>query len=201
MRIEITPTDQKVLNYIEMYKSITIKQCNKMFYNKQVYGSDMARKRLNKLVQYNKLKVDRDYMTNRNIYYMDKKLSFHDILVMDYFSELINAGVKMISFCREPHFMDNKIIPDAFCTYSVKRDDGKSELFFNIIEVVRTNKIDLNNYKKLYDSGELQKLCRGVFPRIILIDNVNHGGNLFINDDIRIIQLDFKMNEFCKIFL
>jgi len=207
-RICITDTDNKVLNHVEEFGSITIKQCTDIFYNYQTYGYDISRKRLSKLVKYGKLKFVRDYTSNQNVYYMDKPLSYHDLLIMDFYAKLKNHGADIKQFKLNKYWLDNKLISDAFCSYSI----GDS-LFFNIVEVVKTHALELEKYKTLYDSFEGHKACDEVyksvggkttlntFPRIIVVDNVDHRNKYFINDDIEIIQLDFKLSEFTKIFL
>lgn len=209
LKMYITDKDNNTLKFVEQYGSITVRQCAKLFYNNQSYSNQTANKKLNKLVKYGKLKVSRDISGNANVYYFDKKLSYHDLLVLDFYCELKALGVQIHYFKRNQSWQEGKHISDGFCCYSIG-----DKLFFNIIEVVRFHQLDKDRYNTLYKSNEVQKFCSdlyktlggktelNIFPRIILIDEVTHIDNyLYINDDIKVIQLDFKMNNFSNIFL
>lgn len=207
LRIYITDTDQKVLNFVEKFGSITISQAQKMFYNTQKYGYDIARRRMRKLVLNNKLKVSRDLSGNENVYYMEKKLSYHDLLALDYHAELINRGAKVLFFKPRQYWMNNTCISDAYCCYTLG-----NKVFFNIVEVVRTHGVDKEKYLALYKSGEPQKINSLVykqigggeideFPRLVLIDNVTHSKKLFIHENIKIHQLDFSLSGFSELFV
>lgn len=209
-RMYLTDTDHIMLRHIEEFKSITIKQCQKIFYNTQNYGYDIARKRLKKMSNYGKVKVARDSVTNQNVYYLDKKLSYHDILLMDYYAELISSGVKIIRFDIKKEWMNGQIISDGFCAYSLGNN-----IYYNIIEVNVTHfpiNEEKDKYNKLFESKEAHYECdmiykkiggdsSFVFPRFILIDDMTHRNEFKINDEIEVYQLDHKLNEFNKIFL
>lgn len=207
LRIHITDNDQKVLNFVEQYGSITISQAQKMYYNTQKYGYDIARRRLKKLVNHNKLKVSRDVQGNENVYYTDKKLSYHDLLALDYYAELIYNGGEIIYFKPRQQWMGGKCISDAYCCYVLG-----NKVFFNIVEVVRTHGVDEAKYLELYKSREPQKFNSIIyeklggkpideFPRLIVIDNVNHRNNLFIHENVKVHQLDFYLRDFSKILV
>lgn len=207
LRVYITDTDQKVLNFVEQYGSITISQAQKMFYNTQKYGYDIARRRMKKLVTHNKLRVARDVQGNENVYYTEKKLSYHDLLALDYYAELVYNGAKIVYFKQRQPWMNNKCISDAYCCYVLG-----NKVFFNIVEVVRTHGVDKAKYLELYNLGEPQKFNSIIyeklggepineFPRLIVIDNVMHNKDLFIHENIKVHQLDFHLRDFSKIFI
>jgi hypothetical protein len=213
LKMYITDKDLETLKFVERFGSITTKQCGKLFYNNQVYCNQTANKKLNKLVRYGKLKVYKDIQGNENVYYFDKKLSYHDLLSLDFYSQLVNLGVHIYYFERnkgwiiDEHTKKPIYISDAYCCYGIN-----NKLFFNIIEVVRTHGLDKEKYIDIYNSNEPQNLCNeiysqlggsslNVFPKIILIDNTEHTeGYSYIDDNIEVIQLDFKLNNFSQIF-
>jgi hypothetical protein len=206
MRITITERDNEILNFVESYGSITIDQCKKIYCTNCSRGDVIARRRLSKLVQFDKLKVGKDKITNQNVYYMDKKLSFHDLLSISYYAKLIESGSRMSHFKRVKQW-SNELKSDAFICHHVG-----NEVMFDILEVVRTHAPDLDKYKRLYDSTVPQKYCSAMYkkltgkdticiPRLILIDEVRHKKPLFINQDVDIIQLDFEMRQIAKIYL
>lgn len=207
VRVYITDRDKKVLRFVEQYGSITISQARRMFYSTQKYGYDIARKRLKKLVDYNKLKMVRDMTGNENVYYMDRKLSYHDLLVLDYYAELIYNGADIVYFKQMKPWMGGRCISDAYCCYVIG-----SKMFFNIVEVVRTHGIDKDKYLELYRSEEPQRVGSIIyeklggspineFPRLIIIDSVTHRKYENMHPDIRIHQLDFKLRKITEIFL
>lgn len=207
LRIYLTDTDQKVLKFVEQFGSITISQAQKMYYNTQKYGYDIARRRMRKLVENNKLKVSRDTAGNENVYYMDKKLTYHDLLVLDYYAELIHNGARIVYFKQKQPWMNNKCISDAYCCYVIG-----NKVLFNIVEVVRTHGVDKDKYLELFKSGEPQKFNSLIyeklggqpiteFPRLVVIDNVTHTRELFINEAVKTHQLDFYLSDFAKIFV
>lgn len=210
-RMYLTDTDHEVLQFVEQYGAITINQCRNMFYNTQVKGYEIARRRLGKLVSYKKLNVYRDMDLNQNVYTMGKKISQHGILALDYHSELVKLGVNMIYFKQEQPWIivNNKpsYFSDAYCCYSF---EGK--VYFDIVEAVRTKNIETQKYTDIYNSKEAHILSdeiykqlggqpRDLFPRLIAIDDVKHKNDLYINDDIKIIQLDFKLKNISKVLI
>lgn len=213
LKTYMTEKDHATLRFVEENKSITVSQCAKLFYDNQIYKNQYANKKLSKLVRYGKLKVFRDISGNENVYYMTQKLNYHDLLSLDYYVELKHHGAEIIYFKREQEWMKGtdgkyKYFSDAYCCYVLN-----NKVYFDIIEVVRTNGLDKDKYINLYESKEPQKLndyiyeqiggtSRSEFPRIVLIDNTQHKEDyLYINKDINIIQLDFKLTNFYKIFL
>lgn len=207
-RIYLTPTDNQVLKFVEQNSSITIEECRKIFYNTQKNGYEIARRRLGKLVNYNKLKMSKDAISNQNVYYMTKKLSYHNILALDYYANLVSYGANIVYFNRDQEWMSKKYFSDAFCCYHIG-----NRMYFDIIEVVRTHALDVEKYLKLYKSNEPQELCNIIyrkeggeqdinkFPRLIVIDDVRHKNELFVNDKIKIYQLDFQLSNLSKILI
>jgi len=206
-RLFLTSEDREILLFVEMYGSISITQCQNMFYNRQGRGYEMARLHLSKLVKFSKLNVFKEKLTNKNVYYMSKKPSYHGILALDYLAKLVKNGAVINYFNQEQPWMKRKYMSDAYCVYTIG-----DKVFFNIIEVVRTKSVEVDKYITIYESGEAQALSNdlynqlsgdkiNIFPRLIIIDDIQHKNEIFINDEIKIIQLDFQLNDFTRVFL
>ena len=146
-------------------------------------------------------------ITTQNIYYTDKKLSYHDLLSLDYYCILIQMGVNIIYFKQEPQWMNNQYFSDAYCCYAIN-----NKVYFDIVEVVDTHRYDKEKYIDIYNSGEIQNYNNMIykqiggqnninqFPRVILIDDIQHSDEyLYINDDIKVYQLDYKMSNIISI--
>jgi len=206
-RMYLTDEDKKILLFVEEFGAITIHQCQNMFYNRQLKGYNMAQKHLSKLVGYEKLNHYRDTNFNYNIYYVDKTPDYHSVLIMDYYSELIKAKVKIHSFKKEQSWLNKKYFSDAFCVYSIG-----NKVIFDIVEVIRTKKVEVDKYIDIYNSREAHKLSQDIytklgggkydlFPHLVCIDDVKHKNNLYINNNIKTIQLDFKLSNVSLLFI
>jgi len=204
----MTNEDHKILLYVEKFGSITINQCQSMYYNTQSGGYVMASRHLTRLVASLKLKVFREPYSKKNVYYNTKKPSYHTILIQEYYAQLIRSGVFINYFKREQSWLNNKYYSDGFCMYCLGNN-----VYFDAIEVIRTKGVEKKKYIEIYDSKEAHELSdelysqikgsskRDLFPRLILIDNVKHKKPLFINDNVNVIQLDFNLSDFSKVFV
>lgn len=206
-RMHLTDEDHKILQFVEEFGSITITQCQHMYYNRQDQGYEMSRRHLSKLVSYSKLSVFREMNCNKNVYYTNKKPSYHGILVLDYYAQLIKSGVNIYYFKREQPWLNKKYFSDAYCMYSIG-----DKVYFDIVEVVRTKSVESEKYIEIYNSKEahdlsnnlynqLTGLTRDIFPHLVIIDDVRHKNDLFINENIKIIQLDFNLTNFPRLFI
>lgn len=194
----LTDRDRAIYHHIEKYNFASIEQIEKAFFKEQKYSYDIARRRLNKLVSNDYLKCSRNFITNQNIYYIDsqyRKVSLHSMLLMDYYVELLHCNAGVVSFEKEKEWLDGKIRSDGFCIY-----DFNGYRFYNLIEVNAShNKLNLEKYESLFNSGELQK-AYGVFPTIILIDDINHKNEPTLQS-MEVIHLDFNLSDFAKVFM
>jgi hypothetical protein len=206
-RLFLTKEDREILLFVELYGSISITQCQNMFYNRQGRGYEMSRVHLAKLVKYSKLSVFKEKFTNKNVYYMTKQPSYHGILVLDYLSNLIKNGATINYFKQEQPWMGKKYKSDAYCMYTLG-----DRVLFDIVEVVRTKSVEIDKYIAIFDSGEAHALNSNlyrqlsgkgitIFPRLIIIDDVQHKNEVFVNEEVKVIQLDFQLNNFTRVFL
>jgi hypothetical protein len=203
----ITELDQKVLYDIEEYGSMTITQCENLYYNTQKTGYTIACKHLQKLFKYGKLKNTKDVYFNRSVYYIDKKPNFHGIVGLDYRAELVRHGAFINVFKQEYPWMNNKYFSDAFCCYTYK-----GSVFYDFVEVVRYKGVEPKKYIDIFNSHEAHKVCaeinkklglpqQVIFPRLVIIDEVKHKKELYIDDQIKVIQLNYKFENFEKLFM
>lgn len=196
--IVLSERDRNILRHIEEYKFATIKQISDMFFSEQKYGYDIARKRLNAMVQHNQLLVDRNYDNNQNVYSLEKlkKVTKSNLLLMDFYSKLIHEGIEIICFEKEyTGLMGGKIRPDAFV--AIKIDNW---ILYLCVEVqTRHEGVDLEKYERFYTTNEFQDKFN-VFPVIVVIDDIVHKKPLQSNR-FKVVQLDFNLVGFTSIFL
>jgi hypothetical protein len=192
----ITDRDREMLNFVDNYGCITIHQAELMFYKNTNFGYDLARKRLNYLVNIDWLKSYRDKASNLKVFYNDKKYTYHRILALDYYANLVSLGAEMSFFKTEFEWVNGKIRSDAFVGFIFN-----NKPYWQFVEVITShNDLNLEKYETLYDTGEVQKLCLGKFPPVILIDNVNRKKDIELQKT-KIIKLDFKLNDVAKVLL
>jgi len=206
-KLFLTNEDREILLFVELYGSISITQCQNMFYNRQGRGYEMSRLHLSKMVKYSKLSVFKEKFTNKNVYYMTKQPTYHGILALDYLSNLIKNGATINYFKQEQPWINKKYKSDAYCMYTLG-----DRVLFDIVEVVRTKSVEIDKYIAIFDSGEAHELNSNlyrqlsgkginVFPRLIIIDDVQHKNEVFVNEEVKVIQLDFQLNNFTRVFL
>jgi hypothetical protein len=136
----------------------------------------------------------------------NRKVSLHAMLLMNYYCKLVSSGARIEKFEREKEWADGKIRSDAFVVFKIGRNfgDEKEATIRQIVEVhVSHNHPNLERYEWLWDTQEVQRECNyeaDRFPDIVLIDDINHI-KPFVFPRIRIIHLDFKLDEFTKVFL
>lgn len=160
----ITDRDAKILEFINIYGGITIKQCAKLFFNKAKYSEDLARKRLKKLYDNEVLKYEEDWATNQRVYFNKKKPSSHSIMLMNFYAELICHGANVIQFEKE-YKVENICRPDAFVIF---QNNNKAKIAF--LEVDMSHRTDISKYEKLFDTNMFQDQY-GTFPELILISS------------------------------
>lgn len=195
----ITQRDRMIYNHISKYNFATIEQIQKLFFKDQKYGYDVARRRLNLLVKNEYLKSTRNYATNQNIYYISndyKKVSLHSMLLMNYYAELVNSGAEIITFEKEKEFAEGKVRTDGFCIFIFN-----GFKYYQVIEVhASNNKLNMKKYEDDMIKAELLGLCNNVLPNLILIDDVLRSGPVEVKD-MEVVQLDFSLDEFPKVFM
>jgi hypothetical protein len=193
----ITQTDMEIISHVEHFGFITIDQAKNMFYPSKS-GYDMARRRLNKLVKTNYLKMSRNESTNEKIFYINnsKNVTLHSMLLMNYYSKLISNNVQIKVFQKEKEWADGAVRSDGFCIF-----EYSGYKFYQLIEVIVShNDSNMKKYETLYQTGEVQSQCDGEFPQLIIIDNAIHNKPIVLKN-IEIVTLDFLLNDVGKVFV
>lgn len=189
----LTDRDRQVLRHIEDHKAITIKQAQKLFFK----NYESARRRLKQLENMGLLHSYENKISDEKVYYSEKKISSHDLLVLDFYAELVFQGAAIRQFRKQPKFLNDLIRGDAFIEFLYENN-----LYYIILEVDLTHftsSSKMQLYEKLYKEGTLQKECRGVFPSVVIMKN--HSDIRYLSNNFEVIYLDFKLFDFnSKIF-
>jgi hypothetical protein len=193
----ITQRDRDIVKFVEKYKAITIAQCQEIFMSDATFGYKIAQRRLGKLVDNGYLKVSRTD-SNENLYFIDKKISYHDVLINSFYAELVKCKATIKHVEHDKRWIGTKPKSDAFFWIEY----GGTHFFF-ILEIALTHKdIPIADYEQLYRSGELQKIFLGRFPTIVVMDDADHKKpDYYHSDIIKIVQIDFALKKFPLIFV
>lgn len=166
----LTARDKQILRFIEEYKSITINQAAKIFFNNCKQSYYQARKRLKQLSDNKYIKRYRADMKSECVYYLEKKLSAHDLKVLDVYAELINLGAD-IDYFKQEYTIPTKIKEyraDALIEFTYQ------EYFYPmLIEIDYThftsNKKLLDIYNSNYFQNKYKKYDDDIFPTVLIL--------------------------------
>lgn len=191
----LTERDRDIIKWIENYKLITIEQCGYIFFNRSYEG---ARRRLLQLEKnYNKIKSYRLKETNEKVYYIQRKSSYHNVLVINYVKSIVKNGGSLIDLKLTPKYLEGKIIPDAFLIF-----EYDNKVYFTLLEVDlfhETSNSKMQTYEELYKSLELQDICCGKFPIIVIAkDSVRLRYN---SSNFPVVYMDLQYRNISSLLL
>ena len=110
----LTNRDLEILDWINKYKAISIEQCQILFFK----GSyEAARRRLSILEKDKMIKSYISRASKQKVYYIDKKISDHDLYILDYLKELKKAGCNIVDIKIKPQYLNGVMIADAFVKF------------------------------------------------------------------------------------
>lgn len=164
----VTKRDKEILIWIQDYKAITINQAKVLFFNNSY---DNARRRLRLLEQQGILNSYILRETKEKVYYIDKKISLHDIYVLDYIKKLKELGCRIVDIVIKPRYLNDSLIPDAFVKFAYNDD-----LYITFLEVDYKHTTEYLKFKSLYERLYREKDKHdeflGTFP-IVVVANLN----------------------------
>lgn len=191
----ITKRDREIINFIEKYGFLTIEQAAKIFFNTKS-GYDLSRRRLKKIEESaDYIKAIKNTETNQLVYMNTeskiRRVSKHDLLVMDYIANLVEFGADFENIEVEKNF-NNEVIADAFLKF--KLGDYR---YFQLLEIqLRHDYVDVNRYNSVMQ--EILKETNNIIPTLIIVQNTNHNYNKENETDMEIVQLDTELTDIAK---
>lgn len=191
----LTNRDREVLTWIQDYKSITLSQCSYLYFNGNY---ESCRRRLKQLEGIGLLKSIPNTLFKTKVYFQEKLLKDHELLVYEFLKAIKINGGDIINIENKPQYHGNKIIPDAFITFSYNK-----MVFFILLEVDLTHNTPLckmQRYEELYKTGELQNQCYGTFP-IIVITKPSQPRLRYNSSNFNVIYLDLLYNNINNLLL
>lgn len=164
----VTKRDKEILIWIQDYKAITINQAKVLFFNNSY---DNARRRLRLLEQQGILNSYILRETKEKVYYIDKKISLHDIYVLDYIKKLKELGCRIVDIVIKPRYLNDSLIPDALVKFAYNDD-----LYITFLEVDYKHTTEYLKFKSLYErlyrERDKHDEFLGTFP-IVVVANLN----------------------------
>lgn len=194
----ITDRDREIINFIYDIGFITIEQAGKIFYSDSKVSYDLARRRLKKIatsVDYIKRFTNGE---TRQVIYVPKesrlkKLSKHDILVIDYLAELKSLGANIERIEVEKDF--GGVIPDALISFTFG-----GYRYYQLLEVeLRHDYVDINRFTLIID--KILRETNNVLPSIIIIQNTNKDYSKDNKIDMNIVQLKTSLEDVAKVLI
>jgi len=196
----LTPRDREIINFIDNIGYATISNIADIFFSNNKFSYDLSRKRLKKIKEMGEyIKCFQNQETNETVYIpycsSKKKVSIHDIMVLNYACKLTTFGCKLDSIEIEPIF--NGIKPDAMITLTINNVQ-----YYQIIEMqIRHNLIDLDRYNKQGVMSSIISKTDGYIPRLIIIQDtkIRYADNN--PTEMEIVQMDTTMWDIGKILM
>lgn len=199
--MRITDKDRKIYKYIDQTGFATVKQIGNIFFNDITYKNELAKKRINCLVEHQYIKEAKSINCTQHVFYCDdkyKKQTYHNIVVLDLYSKFLEArSIEIIKFEREKVWANGKVISDAFITISYR---GKIQSF--IVEVQASKNLwknTINKYANLDVLSDMQSQSGGALPAMIYVDEIMHDMKQF-EAPYQLLQVDMNLTDFPLIF-
>lgn len=192
----ITDRDREVINFIEQIGYASITHIHKMFFAEAVYGYDIARKRLNKIVGEGYIRKIRNTETNENIYIPQesklKKVSIHNMKVIDYLCELSCLGCNIEQIEIEPIF--GTVKPDALISFNFN-----GYRYWQLLEIqIRHDMVDTKRFNNVLDL--ILPRTNHTVPKLIIVQNTNKD-YVDAECELDIVQLKLDMREIAKVLI
>jgi hypothetical protein len=196
----LTQRDRKIINFIDNIGYATISNIADMFFSKNKFSYDLARKRLKKIKEFEVyIKSFNNQETNETVYVpcnsSKKKVSIHDIMVLNYACKLklLNCDIENIEL--QPQF--NNVIPDSLIQFTFN-----GYRFHQLIEMqIRHSLIDLDRYNKQGVMESIMDKTNNTVPKLIIIQDtkINYADNNHTPMDI--VQMDTTMEDIAKVIM
>lgn len=194
----ITDRDRDIINFIYDIGFITIEQTGKLFFTDSKVPYDLARNRLKKLVKQDLyIKAIRNTETKQLLYVPKesklKRVSKHDLLVLDYLAELKCLGCEVETVEVEKDF--GGIIPDAYVRFVFN-----GYRYHQLLEIeLRHDYVDINRFNKVKD--KIIQETNNILPTIVIVQDTNKDYSADNKTDMEVVQLRTNLNDVAKVLL
>jgi hypothetical protein len=197
----LTPRDREIINFIDDIGYSTIQNIADLFFSQNRFSYDLSRKRLKKIKEMgNYIRCFTNTETTETVYIPyesnKKKVSIHDVMVLNYICKLKLIGCNIEKTEIEPMF-NNTVKPDALVQFVFN-----GYRFYQLIEMqIRHNLIDLDRYNKKGVMNSILDKTNNTIPKLIIIQDtkINYADNNPTQLDI--IQMDTSIEDIAKVIM
>ena len=159
--------DNQIMLYLEKYRGITTEQCANIFYKGERRS---AVRKLHSMVD--KGLLDSFNIGMLKVYTTGKKISRHDLYIMDFYAWVIANNGSVIDFKLTPRLLNGLLIPDALCKIKLPYR-GRIYSIYALLEIDYTHYTGNDKlnvlYERLYREGELSDYCGAAeFPILVI---------------------------------
>ena len=213
---KLTKRDISVIKYVEKYGFVTIKQAANFAFNNNEYATDIARRRLNAIVELGYLQTTT--IGSTKVFYIEDKyanVSLHMIVTMNLYSSLIRYGAEILYFKREQSWLEGQRRSDAFCIFkrcgyyyavaeetleSSSRSRGETPYTHNSKYTAKYRTImNTNEHNKLFQ--EVTGIDKRIPLTLLIVDDVDHGEKWKIDvEEIETFTDNFSLDNIFQIF-
>jgi hypothetical protein len=196
----LTERDREIISFIDKIGYATIQNIASMYFSENKFSYYLARKRLKKIKEFEGyIKSFQNSETNETIYVPynsnKKKVSIHDVMVLNYACKLKVIGCTLYNIELEPTFCNIK--PDALVQYTIN-----GYKYHQLVEMqIRHNLIDLDRYNKQGVMESILSKTNNTLPTLIIIQDtkINYADNNPTPMDI--VQMDTTMWDIGKVLI
>lgn len=198
--MRITEKDKLIYNYLVQYKFATVKQIGNVFFNDIIYKNELAKKRLNCLIEHGLIKSCKSTNCAQHIFYIEAKYknqSYHNIVVMDFLSKLLEMNsVEVVDFHREKTWEYNNKSIRSDAVFKIHYN-GFARVFILEVNASKNNiKTTIEKYNSFKDCIINECNCK---PVLVLADAISYDLNKY-KSFMHITQVDIKLTDFPLIF-
>lgn len=161
--------DHLIMRHIETYGAISLEGISKIYFNNSYKSASRRMLQLEKLQMVNSYK---NFFTGEKVFYQDKVLPVHDLLVLDLWHKLIDLDFEIKSFRVKKKLLQGDIVADAFieCLYGEWTTFIILEMDLNHF----TKKKKIVDYERFYTSYEIENLCGDIKPLLLIARPTNN---------------------------
>lgn len=189
--------DWIILRHIEKYGAISLKNVSSLYFNgkykNEEYRYRCAARRMQALEKKGIVLSYRNSYTEEKVFYLNKKVSPHNLFIQDFWRKLLDMDFKVLDFNTNVSLMNGQLKPDALVL--AEYEGVKVNYFLEVDLNHYTDKSKLVRYEMFYKSDELKDLCENRKPCLI-ITRPTHGRDLIYSSKIfDVVYTDLKYSN------
>lgn len=191
-----------ILEFIDQYGFITIKQTQKIFYKQHKRGYECARLRLKRLLDLNYVKESQYKITKEYVYQLKgdtRNIGESRMVALNVYAGIFFLADEVNYFKVEEEWNNgNKKRSDAHIIFTMNKGKANEYMKSYCIEVENYYKLSPDKYDDLYESGVIHEWYKENFgaewfPDVLIVSNGLRTIKPHKYEEYKIINLDYSM--------